>query len=465
MNMRKADIFGFAGTVLRCYRAVIVCILIAGGLHSFRCSSNLHTFLSELETGPPASFDDGPVFTNPFGSVVNTFSVFFSYRGMIYIGPSPDNDSFVRFSPDGTNMETVTFSITDSDSTTNTMDTGPDGETGIDCFTAGSVGGTEYLFLGPAKSGGDLNFLYYTSDSSAHLTFSYMDLAGTLTATTSGTESLFIYYDRLYAGYAATATRPLFLKISTIGPSPSEENLMASKMPRIGNDTVTNPNKAANVGIDMMCEYNSLLFIANGGGSATNGDGGIVSSTTNDPRNYNAHDTDWNTGLTPAGNVEWNTNLSIALTQLNSLTPAKRAFPGSAVFNGVLYVARNTTNGPQIWAYNGSVFSLVAGNASYISDMGNTGNDHITLLIVNGDRLYVGYDNTAEGIRIYRTVSGVTAPGAQSDFEQVSSGGLGNPAAITQIFHGISVSDKGTAYLWILCGKSGSDMFVFRTSN
>lgn len=463
--MRKTDIFGFAGTVLRCYRAVIVCILIAGSLHSFRCSSNLHTFLSELETGPPASFDDGPVFTNPFGSTVNTFSVFFSYRGMIYIGPSPDNGSFVRFSPDGTNMETVTFSITDSDSTTDTMDPGPDGETGIDCFTAGTVGGTEYLFLGPAKSGGDLNNLYYTSDSSAHLTFSYMNLAGTLTATTSGTESLFVYYNRLYAGYAATATRPLFLKIPTIESVPSETNLKAERMPRIGNDAVTNSNTATNVGIDMMCEYNGLLFIANGGGSATNGDGGIVSSTVTDPGNYQGQPGNWNTGLTPVGTAEWDAGYSIALTQLNSLTPAKRAFPGSAVFNGVLYVARNTTNGPQIWAYNGSVFSLVAGNASYISNMGNTGNDYITMLIVNGDMLYVGYDNTTEGIRIYRTVSGVTAPGAQSDFEQVSSGGLGNPAAITQIFHGISVSDKGTAYLWVLCGKSGSDMFVFRTSN
>ncbi|HPQ55358.1 MAG TPA: hypothetical protein PK253_19055, partial [Spirochaetota bacterium] len=92
-------------------------------------------------------------------------------------------------------------------------------------------------------------------------------------------------------------------------------------------------------------------------------------------------------------------------------------------------------------------------------------NTRITMLTVNGDRLYIGFDNATEGIQIYRTVPGVTAPTAQSDFEQVSSSGLGYGAANEKIFHAISVPDGGLDYVWVLCGKSGGTMYVFRTSN
>ncbi|HPJ38932.1 MAG TPA: hypothetical protein PLT75_10845 [Spirochaetota bacterium] len=463
---------GINCTVFNASRNVLLfciaqCVITSLIFFSTGCSSNIHSFLSELPSGYPASFDDGPVCTNPFGAAVNTYSVFFNYRGMIYIGPSPDAASFVRFSPDGTNKETVLFTINGDGATTAAMNPGPDSETGIDCFTTGSIGGTEYLFLGPAKSGGDLNYLYYTTDSSANLNFYYMDVSGALTATTSGTESLFVYYNKLYAGYAATSTRPLFLKISTIASVPSLTNLQATSMPRIG-DGGTNPNTATRVGIDMMREYNGLLFIANGGGAALNSDGGIVSSTNTDPGNYNGQPTDWDTTLTPTGVAPWQnggTRYSIELTTMNNITPSQKAFPAQGVFNSVLYIARNTTDGPQIWAYNGSAFSLVADNGSGISNMGQSSNTRITMLTVNGDRLYIGFDNATEGIQIYRTVPGVTAPAAQSDFEQVSSSGLGYGAANEKIFHAISVPDGGLDYVWVLCGKSGGTMYVFRTSN
>lgn len=449
----------------RCCRTYCAIAFIAAVIVAEGCSSNIHEYLAGLPSGYPASFDEGPVFTNPFGTTVNTYSLFFNYRGMIYIGPSPNNDSFVRISPDGNNMETVTFSVTDADSTETSMDPGPDGETGIDCFTTGAVGGTEYLFLGPAKSGGNLNYIYYTSDSSTNLTFYYMDVSGTLTHDTSGTESLTVYYNKLYAGYAATSTRPMLIKIGTIAATPSEANLQATRIPRIGNTAGTNPNTGTRVGVDMMREYNGRLYIANGGGAATNGDGGIVSSTNTDPGNYQGQPSHWDTTLTPAGTAAWDAGYSIELTQMNSLTPSLRAFPAGAVFNGIFYFARNTTIGPQIWAYNGSTFSLVAGDASYISNMGVSSNASITMLIVNGDRLFIGFDNNTDGIRIYRTTSGVTAPAALSDFEQVSTCGLGYSTANTVIFHAISVPYGGLDYLWILSGETGGSMYVFRTSN
>ncbi len=455
-------------TVLSIKRVAIAFLLSALFCGAIGCTSNIHKFLSELESGAPHSFDEGPVFANPFGTAVNTYSVFFTYRGKIYIGPSPDGSYLVRFSPDGTDMETVSLTVTGVSTTTSTMNPGPDGETGIDSFASGTIGGTEYLFIGPAKSTGDLNYLYYTSDSSASLAFNYIDISGTLNPNTCGTESLTVYSNRLYAGYADNGSnRPMLVKISGV-TAPTITNIQAQKMPRIGCDAASYANTAAIIGIDFLREYNGLLFVANGGNNTTDQDGGIVSSTNNDPRNFNGNPTHWNTALTPTANTAWynsGAHFSIELTKMNSITPADRAFPAADVFNGVLYIARNTTIGPQIWAYNGSAYSLVAGNASYLSNMGEASNTSISLLAVNGDRLYVGYDSATDGIRIYRTVSGVTAPVSQSDFEQVSSSGLGNPGSITRIFHAVSVSDGGTAYLWILCGKSGGDMYVFRTSN
>ncbi len=451
--------------ILSTKRAAAAFLLSALFGAAIGCTSNIHKYLSELASTVPRSFDEGPVFTNPFGTAVNTYSVFFTYRGKIYVGPSPDGSYLVRFSPDGTDMETVSLSVTGISTTTSTMNPGPDSETGIDSFASGTIDGTEYLFIGPAKSSGDLNYLYYTSGSSTSLEFNYIDISGTLNPNTCGTESLIVYNNKLYAGYADNGSnRPMLVKISGVA-SPSITNTQARNMPRIGCNAASYANTASSVGIDFLREFNGLLFGANGGAASSGHDGGIVSSTNNDPGNYNGSPTDWNTTLTPAGTTEWDAGFSIELTKMNGLTPADRAFPAADVFNGVLYIARNTTIGLQIWAYNGSAFSLVAGGATYLSNMGHSSNTGITLLAVNGDRLYVGYDNATDGIRIYRTVSGVTAPSSQSDFEQVSSGGLGNPGAITRIFHAASVSDGGTAYLWVLCGKSGGDMYVFRTGN
>jgi hypothetical protein len=84
---------------------------------------------------------------------------------------------------------------------------------------------------------------------------------------------------------------------------------------------------------------------------------------------------------------------------------------------------------------------------------------------VNGDGLYIGYDNSEDGVELFRTKQGVTEPQSASDFEQVSTSGLGDPSGNQKIYHGFSISDHGTDYLWLLCGKSGDSLRVYRTSN
>ncbi len=139
-----------------------------------------------------------------------------------------------------------------------------------------------------------------------------------------------------------------------------------------------------------------------------------------------------------------------------------------AEFNNKLYVIRNTVGspgGPQLWKYDEFVWSLVADNGSGLTDMGDIKNSSVTLLVVNGDRLYIGYDNDTSGIQIWRTAAGVTDPAIEADFEPVSTDGFGDPANNQRIYHGLSISDGGTDYLWLLSGKSGGSIRVYRTIN
>lgn len=104
-------------------------------------------------------------------------------------------------------------------------------------------------------------------------------------------------------------------------------------------------------------------------------------------------------------------------------------------------------------------------------------NTEITMMVVNGNRLYVGYDNATDGINIWRTKSGVTKPTSESDFEAVCQDtgtvcavpskqfgwGVGN--GNSKIFDGISVNDAGTDYV-VISARTGSNPFrIYRTAN
>jgi len=85
--------------------------------------------------------------------------------------------------------------------------------------------------------------------------------------------------------------------------------------------------------------------------------------------------------------------------------------------------------------------------------------------VINGTRLYIGFDNSTDGVQIWRTKSGVTGPSSESDFEQVSSSRLGDSVNNTLIYNGLSVPDGAKDYLWVLSVKAAGDLSVFRTSN
>ena len=428
----------------------------------------------------PESLDDGPVVVDPIDEGTNDFSMLVKYKGRIYLGPADADNAIFRIKPDGSSPEIVTFIFHGEAPLldTYTLDPGPDSETGIDYIASGFIGGSEYLFFGPSK-GGNLRYIYYTTDTGSQIDFDYIDLGSFSSGNTRGITSMTVFNNNFYIAFSdgspLPGQKPILLKLLNIvqNPAPGIDvfNLQADNMPRIGNYG-TPPNGGTIVGIDVMQVYNNRLYIANGGDNAVDGDGGIVMTTTNNPGDYVGSPGDWS-DITPVADTGWynspaDDRFSIELNSYNKLIPAQRAFPAMAVFNGNLYIARNTTGisgGPQLWKYDGSTWSLIADNGSGITNMSVAGNTEISLLVANGDRLYMGFDNLGTGVQIFRTKSSVTDPATESDFEQVSTSGLGDGFNNKKIFHGLSISGGGIDYLWVLCGKTAGKLRLYRTSN
>jgi hypothetical protein len=425
----------------------------------------------------PKSVNDGPVLVDPINEGSNNFGMLTRYKGRIYIGPADSDNAVFRLKPDGSDPEIVTLRFNEGGSSTISLDPGPDGEDGIDYISGGTIYGTEYLFIGPSKSDGDLCYVYYTTDSGNTLNFISMNLSAVLGGNTKGVSSIIVFNDNLYIGYPDSGgNRPYINRVMNILQNPVEGpdviDLEADQMPSIGKDGKPTNNGASIVGIDSFCIYDNRIYAANGGKQDIYKDGGIVKSTTNTPLDYKNYPEDW-ADSTPFASAEWynsplDNRFSKELTLLNKLIPADKAFPAMTVFNNRLYFIRNTTGsagGPQLWKYDGTIWSLVADNGSGLTDMGNINNLSITLLIVNGDRLYIGYDNKLDGIQLWRTASGITDPAVEGDFEPVSVDGFGDPVNNQILYNCLSISDGGNDYLWLLTGNSGGSIKVYRTAN
>ena len=423
---------------------------------------------------PPEIFDEGPIVVDPFEESSNSFCLLTQYRGRVYLGPANGDDAVFRVKPDGTDPELVTMVFHAASVITYTLNPGPGGENGIDCIAGGTINGEEYLFVGPARSGGDLQYIYYTKESGTTLNFEGMDIKAVLGPQTKGVSSMIVFNGNLYIGFPDEGgSRPYFVKVINIKPDPVENvdiiNLEGDKMPRIG--TSGSPdNRGGKIGIDSFGIYNDRLYLGNGGKPEPDADGGIIRSTNNDPKSYGTVPSDWE-DVTQVGVLQWYSGMdrfSLEINDVNRLTPAQKAFPAMAAFYGNLYVIRNSTNsfgGPQLWRYDGGSWMLIADNGMGVTTMGSMNNKQITLLVVNGDCLYIGFDNPVEGVQVWRTLPGVTDPLVQGDFEPVTTDGLGDPANNQRIYHGFSAADAINPYLWLLCGRDGSNLRVYRTNN
>ncbi len=450
---------------------------------------------------------------DPFGDGT-AFSFVFEHAGRVWLGPRQDGTGAMNMLPDGTDIQSSSFSFFEdvfgnshrnscgapcppypsigrAGCTPNTAQCGPDNENGRGLFASGTLGGVPWLVVGGARGPGDLDYVYLTQDAGSVLEFSYLDMNNLLGPNTRGISAMHVFNDQLYIGFPDTGgNRPYLILVLDL-PSPPGVylfgndgspcdpwiddacNLDGTDLPGVGGSASTSI-------IDVIADFNDRLYVAN--------NGGIVRATVLDPLNYDDFDTHW-IEVTPVA-AAYGNHPSLETDKTAELEPADKAVPAMVPFGGRLFVARNTDDGPQLWACMPDIVSgptpatavdcdpgdwqLVAPNsAGTLTQFNNSANTRITLLEANADFLYLGFNNTAEGFALFRT--GDPWAMARDDFEgqggcsaeqypdscsPIAGHGLGQ-ATNTRIFDSLIVDDGGKPKLFLAVGDGTSAVRVY----
>lgn len=442
------------------------------------------------------------VLADPFGDGTS-FSFVFPYDGKIYLGPSANGTGGARFNPDGSGAQSFAFSFHEDVTTGETSgnsspapypsigatgcaaDTpacGPDNENGRGLFFSGVIGGQEWLAVGGGRSSGDLSYIYMTRDLGSRLTFSYVDLSGMLGSATRGISSAIVFNDTVYLGFSDTGSnRPYVVALRRLPTPPGmdalssadAESLEGEKMPGIGAG-----NSAPMNMIDSMAVFADRLYLAN--------NGGCIRSTTTTPRRYGAAPGDWANCTPNAG--AYMARTSITTTRTADVEPADKAVPRMAVFGGRLFLARNTTLGPQLFACDPALIApvehcdpedwyLVAPDSagSLQTRFDNPANAAVTLLVATSRHLYVGFNN-AGGLVLFRTSNPRATTradfqghaGCAADLHPASCEGLGHDGlavGATRLFDGVATTFGTSEAVYLTAGTGSTAVRVFRVSD
>jgi hypothetical protein len=320
----------------------------------------------------------------------------------------------------------------------------------------------------------------------------HLDLSAVLGGQTRGFSSALFFRDRLYLGFPDTGgSRPYLLavkRLPTADPgydadSGTEvENLRADNMPGIGGGGTPKNNASVQM-IDTLAGFNDRLYVVN--------NGGCMRSTTPTPRSYSSAAGDW-APCTPSLGA-WSSHLGRTTSKTANLEPADKAVPQLAVFQGRLYLARNTTNstgvrGPQLFVCGpertGSTvdcdpgdWSLVAPNSTgdtQLTQFNDPDNVSLSLLVATTNALYVGFDNASRGVVLLRAPT--AAPLSRDDFKGAAGcsatqfpaggceglGGNGLGVNVTRIFDGKALGASGTEAVYLTAGDGTGPAGFFR---
>lgn len=408
----------------------------------------------------------GLVSPDPFADGTS-FSYVFAYSNRVYLGPSKDGTRAVRMNPDGTGLETVQLAfVTDTGPvgvlngvsptpaafpslgyngcTPNSLQCGPDNEDGRGLFHSFTSGGTERLFAGSARSGTQIRHSYITSDTSAAPSFPYIrtNLGGGMRGVTAAAA----LGSTLYVGVAngGGAGAPAVLPIADPFDS---AHVGTAAFP---SQLVSTVGAAL---VDSMAGFSGTLYAANAGGCGMY-DGLLWLSCK-------PSDAAWtgSPALTP-----------VTTTKTWDLAPSDKAVPQMAVFNGRLYLARNTTSGPQLWGCtpllgfpcSPASWSLIAPNGSgnaQLTQFDDSSLMTISLLVATSQHLYVGYDG-AGGIKLYRSTA--FTPTVRGDFGSWITQGFGN--GVTQILDGRALTFAGVDFLYLAARAGTGPVQVYRAA-
>ena len=479
----------------------------------------------------PGDLHDGPLLVDPFADETS-FGYLFAYRGRVHLGPSQDGRGAMRMWPDGSSPELIDFrivgdqvptgttsgnrsdppypSIGQPDCGINSPDCGPDNENGRGLFASSTVDGQPWLIIGGSKSNGHLDYVYVTADSDSRLDLQYVDLSMITGPATRTFSEIHVFGPRAYMGFPDTGgKRPYLLNLmnwpipGTAGLEPAQNGntdiacdpaihdacfLAANLMPYIGTDGDPS-NDHPVVGIDLIADFSDRLYLGN--------NGGLVRSTTNEPLDYANYPEHWVHTVPSAS--EYVLFASHASDLESALRPRDKAWSGMVEFQGRIYLARNVETGEggraaQLWRCDPSIqttpppasatdcdpddWSLIAANTqgtAGLTQFNNPENNAISLLAVNGNKLYVGFDNAMVGVTLYSSsaldpllpedfegASGCTAGGA--DCQSLGGQGFGDPGNIQIIDH-VSIDFAGRSYLYIMVGDQNGLLKVYRSKD
>jgi hypothetical protein len=433
-----------------------------------------------------------------------------AYQGQLLIGPRRDGAAALLVDPDGVTRQLLTFALPEdavaAGTTTrnawpggppypslgaagcaaDTAACGPDGEDARGLFATATIEDTTWLFAGGARSDGGLSYLYLTSSAGPALSFRYVDLSRALAPSARAITAVRTMNELPYLGVsgaghgALLALRSMHPPASGLDAVPGTDvvDLDLDRMPGLGG-AGTPANTAPYVRVDALTLFASRLYVAN--------NGGLVRSTTDSPGGYQGSPADW-ASCTPSA-AEYAARTSLATAKATDLTPADRAVPQLAAWQGRLYAARNTTTGPQVWVCDpgnsGSTshcdpgdWSLVAADTSpqtTLSRMNDPDNVALSLLVATPTYLYVGFDNPVKGLQLFRATT--ASPRNAADFagdggcvagsagcQGVGGGGLGDPGARTRILGGAALTFQGSTQLYLLAGDGVGPLSVHRVA-
>jgi hypothetical protein len=435
--------------------------------------------------------------SDPFGDG-SPFGYVFEYSGRVFVGPRANGAGAVSFLPDGSGARSESFlfntsttppdlntskgpyaSLGYSGCTKDTVQCGPDDENGRADYYAGFLNGTEVLVGLGTRTNDHLRRIYSTTGTASSKTFAPTAFDGVaVDGGSRGVTSMLAVGSRFYIGFAQAGggARLVFFDQGFIA-SPPFTNLDVKDIPGFG---VGNPAPVQL--IDTLAEYNGLLYLANNNGCAR--------STVAQPQPYNSGllggltgQQNWSS-CTP-NSIQWTKKISVTTTKTTDFTPADRAVPQTALYQGRLYLARNTTTGPQLWVCNPGAdgncdpadWSLIAPNDTgdtSLSSFDDPNLTAITLLAATAEHLYVGYDGPS-GVQVFRATT--ATPINRADFQGVSGcnaanhptscdglGGAGLGQGVTRIWSDAVMSFAGADYLYLSAGTGTSGARVFRVA-
>jgi hypothetical protein len=414
----------------------------------------------------------GPFFDDPFQDG-STFSFAFEYDNKVYLGTNDKNNGAVRFEANGANSIGVGFrfinnsalslscaatngfgfilSNTLANATCGTGNSGPNAEVGAVSFTAvtltdASSNNYEVLMTGVLKYN-SIDRVYYTQDKDTTLAMRNVGLAQANGVNTNSTTNVYGTGNGVYAFVASahnsapqgtSYTATFSSGVVTIGTT---TGMGLQLWPGIGKSgSPSNPNGDV-VGIDMVKQIDTTIYLANNGGVVRVTRDKMLSGKTLTPSNSSQVGTYYGPVVVTPTHADF-TGTSLYLPTTNSITggglgklrPGEKAYPFIVKFQGDLYLARNVATGANSTNLRGELWRctpngagecaaadwtrIITGSETRVvsSNEQELGTTHkaISMLTTNGSNtLYVGFDgDDVRGARIFRfRSSGGTKPG------------------------------------------------------